>query len=30
MHKEAITGGMPEFDREMRRRVWCILDTWDW
>ncbi|KAG6096462.1 hypothetical protein E4U30_001478 [Claviceps sp. LM220 group G6] len=30
IHKETVTGPMPEFDREMRRRVWCILDTWDW
>lgn len=21
---------MSEFEREMRRRVWCVLDTWDW
>jgi hypothetical protein len=21
---------MPEFEREMRRRVWCVLNTWDW
>ncbi|KAG5979892.1 hypothetical protein E4U55_004650 [Claviceps digitariae] len=30
IHKETVTGPIPEFDREMRRRVWCILDTWDW
>ncbi|KAG6005966.1 hypothetical protein E4U43_000515 [Claviceps pusilla] len=30
IHQETVSGPMPEFDREMRRRVWCILDTWDW
>ncbi|KAG5942354.1 hypothetical protein E4U53_007256 [Claviceps sorghi] len=30
IHQETVTGPMPEFDREMRRRVWSILDTWDW
>ncbi|KAG6033711.1 hypothetical protein E4U41_006844 [Claviceps citrina] len=30
IHQETVTGPMPEFDREMRRRVWCLLDTWDW
>ncbi|KAI6778690.1 putative transcriptional regulatory protein-like protein [Emericellopsis cladophorae] len=22
--------GLPEFEREVRRRLWCILSTWDW
>ncbi|TWU78202.1 hypothetical protein ED733_007866 [Metarhizium rileyi] len=30
IHKETVAGHMSEFDREMRRRIWCILDTWDW
>ncbi|CAM1510088.1 Fc.00g004230.m01.CDS01 [Cosmosporella sp. VM-42] len=30
LHKESASDSMLEFDREMRRRVWCILDTWDW
>ncbi|KAL3951817.1 hypothetical protein ACCO45_013534 [Purpureocillium lilacinum] len=30
LHHEAVAGHMSEFDREMRRRVWCILNTWDW
>lgn len=28
--KQAASDGLPEFEREMRRRVWCILSTWDW
>ncbi|CAI6101326.1 unnamed protein product [Clonostachys chloroleuca] len=27
LHIEARAAGLPEFDREMRRRVWCVLDT---
>ncbi|KAM0561354.1 hypothetical protein ACHAPJ_003233 [Fusarium lateritium] len=30
LHRVAIAEGLSEFDREMRRRVWCILDCWDW
>ncbi|KHN93799.1 uncharacterized protein MAM_08326 [Metarhizium album ARSEF 1941] len=30
IHKETVSGHMSEFDREMRRRIWCILNTWDW
>jgi hypothetical protein len=30
IHKESVTGLTSEFDREMRRRIWCVLDTWDW
>ncbi|OAA48679.1 Transcription factor [Metarhizium rileyi] len=29
-HKEPTPGTVTEFDLEMRRRLWCILDTWDW
>lgn len=29
-HQEAVTGHIAEFDREMQRRLWCVLDTWDW
>ncbi|KAK0384409.1 hypothetical protein NLU13_8496 [Sarocladium strictum] len=30
IHQESHAGAMSEFEREMRRRIWCILDTWDW
>ncbi|KAJ4271686.1 hypothetical protein NW762_000391 [Fusarium torreyae] len=30
IHQESKAGQLSEFDLEMRRRVWCILDTWDW
>ncbi|KAH7216706.1 fungal-specific transcription factor domain-containing protein [Fusarium oxysporum] len=30
LHRTAIAEGLSEFEREMRRRVWCILDCWDW
>ncbi|PTU22657.1 hypothetical protein P175DRAFT_0507472 [Aspergillus ochraceoroseus IBT 24754] len=30
MHKSSSNPKIPEFDREMRKRVWCILYTWDW
>ncbi|KAF4450110.1 hypothetical protein F53441_6709 [Fusarium austroafricanum] len=30
IHQEGKAGPISEFDLEMRRRVWCILDTWDW
>ncbi|KAF4450273.1 putative transcriptional regulatory protein C1F7.11c [Fusarium austroafricanum] len=30
LHRTAIAEGLTEFEREMRRRVWCILDCWDW
>ncbi|KAF4216513.1 hypothetical protein CNMCM8980_005873 [Aspergillus fumigatiaffinis] len=30
MHKSISKVGLPEFDREMRRRLWCILYSWDW
>lgn len=28
MHKP--TEGLPNFERELRKRMWCILWTWDW
>ncbi|CAG7557280.1 unnamed protein product [Fusarium equiseti] len=30
IHKETKAGPITEFELEMRRRIWCILDTWDW
>ncbi|KAF7184694.1 hypothetical protein CNMCM7691_006056 [Aspergillus felis] len=30
MHKSLSKVGLPEFDMEMRRRLWCILYSWDW
>lgn len=30
LQKDSASRGLPEFDREMRRRVWCVLSTWDW
>ncbi|KAG5922887.1 hypothetical protein E4U53_003641, partial [Claviceps sorghi] len=29
-HKAPPPGTVSDFDLEMRRRLWCILDTWDW
>ncbi|KAK2589492.1 hypothetical protein QQS21_012833 [Conoideocrella luteorostrata] len=29
-HQEPAAGSVTEVDLEMRRRLWCILDTWDW
>lgn len=29
MHEDTISEGISDFDREMRRRVWCILVVWD-
>ncbi|KAH6877209.1 fungal-specific transcription factor domain-containing protein [Thelonectria olida] len=29
LHQES-EARMSEFDREMRRRLWCIVDSWDW
>ncbi|KAM0273204.1 hypothetical protein ACHAQH_008416 [Verticillium albo-atrum] len=28
LHREAT--GIPDFEREMRRHLWCLLDAWDW
>ncbi|KAM5355677.1 hypothetical protein ACJ41O_002323 [Fusarium nematophilum] len=30
MHQESKADPVPEFELEIRRRVWCVLDTWDW
>ncbi|KAM3528954.1 hypothetical protein NHJ13051_002100 [Beauveria bassiana] len=30
MHQDQLAGSISEFDYEMRRRLWCVLDTWDW
>lgn len=30
MHKNIPKAGLSEFDVEMRRRIWCLLYTWDW
>lgn len=30
IHKESDDNPIPEFELEIRRRVWCVLDTWDW
>ncbi|KAH7012483.1 fungal-specific transcription factor domain-containing protein [Microdochium trichocladiopsis] len=30
MHEECENGPRSEFEREMRRRVWCVLNVWDW
>ena len=30
MHKSFFSPGLSEFEKEMRRRVWCMLYTWDW
>ncbi|RAH87586.1 hypothetical protein BO86DRAFT_351511 [Aspergillus japonicus CBS 114.51] len=30
MHKSSAKAIVSEFEREMRRRIWCILYTWDW
>ncbi|POR31228.1 Uncharacterized protein TPAR_08549 [Tolypocladium paradoxum] len=29
-HREPPSGTETEHECEMRRRLWCILDTWDW
>ncbi|KAJ5633857.1 hypothetical protein N7528_001699 [Penicillium herquei] len=30
LHKNSVKSGLPEFETEMRRRMWCLLCTWDW
>lgn len=30
MHKESTDDPIPDFELEIRRRVWCVMDTWDW
>ncbi|KAK1752526.1 fungal-specific transcription factor domain-containing protein [Echria macrotheca] len=29
LHQDPSSDGLSEFDREMRRRVWCVLYLWD-
>lgn len=29
LHQDSASEGMSEFDREMRRRLWCVLYLWD-
>ncbi|KAK3983910.1 fungal-specific transcription factor domain-containing protein [Cladorrhinum sp. PSN332] len=29
LHRDSLSEGMSEFDREMRRRLWCVLYMWD-
>ncbi|KAJ3453988.1 hypothetical protein MRS44_018620 [Fusarium solani] len=30
LHQEPKAGPVPEIELEIRRRVWSIMDTWDW
>ncbi|KAJ5682396.1 hypothetical protein N7462_005561 [Penicillium macrosclerotiorum] len=30
MHKSSPRSGLSEFDLEIRRRIWCLLYSWDW
>lgn len=30
LHKEAARRDIPELQRELNRRLWCVLNTWDW
>ncbi|KAL2828492.1 fungal-specific transcription factor domain-containing protein [Aspergillus cavernicola] len=30
MHRSSSSAKFSDFDREMRRRLWCILYAWDW
>ncbi|KAF7590065.1 hypothetical protein BBP40_003318 [Aspergillus hancockii] len=30
MHRDSSKVLISEFEREMRRRIWCILYSWDW
>lgn len=30
LHKETEKHEMPELHREVHRRLWCVLHTWDW
>ncbi|KAL6903958.1 hypothetical protein GGI43DRAFT_381659 [Trichoderma evansii] len=29
-NREELSEHLPSFEREMRRRAWCIIDSWDW
>ena len=30
LHQDSSSQNISEFDREMRRRIWCLLYSWDW
>ncbi|KAM6531773.1 hypothetical protein FSOLCH5_001225 [Fusarium solani] len=30
IHQESKADPVPEFELEMRRRLWCVMDTFDW
>ncbi|KAH8173422.1 fungal specific transcription factor domain-containing protein [Sarocladium implicatum] len=30
LHQESSLAGLTSIEQEIRRRVWCVLDTWDW
>ncbi|KAH6900195.1 hypothetical protein B0T10DRAFT_534696 [Thelonectria olida] len=30
IHQESRVDQMPEFELAIRRRLWCVLNTWDW
>jgi hypothetical protein len=30
LHKAPLTEETSYYDQEMQRRIWCIIDTWDW
>lgn len=30
IHMHKPSEGLPNFERELRKRMWCILWTWDW
>ncbi|RFU75888.1 hypothetical protein TARUN_6350 [Trichoderma arundinaceum] len=29
-NREEASEHLPEFERDMRRRAWCVIDSWDW
>jgi hypothetical protein len=29
-HLTSVSELLPDFESEMRRRLWCLLETWDW
>ena len=29
-HRDPPAGAVSEFDLELQRRLWCVVDTWDW
>ncbi|KAL7785163.1 hypothetical protein V8C37DRAFT_394565 [Trichoderma ceciliae] len=29
-NREDASKDLPNFEREMRRRAWCVIDSWDW